>query len=125
MAKKILVVDDEAFMRRLIQLHVEKAGYEFRSAADGYEALAAVRRDPPHLIVLDVMMAGMDGLATLNQLKQDETSRHIPVIILTAKAHTLTRQEAEQSGAAVVFTKPFSPTQLLLQIRRLLDEPAA
>lgn len=124
MAKQILVVDDEPFMRRLIQFHIERAGYEFRSVASGQEALTAVRLAPPHLIVLDVMMAGLDGLATLNHLKQNETTRHIPVIILTAKAQTLTRQEAEQRGAAVVFTKPFSPTQLLLEISRLLDLPA-
>ncbi|MBI2927580.1 MAG: response regulator [Verrucomicrobia bacterium] len=122
MARKILIVDDEPFMQRLIQLHLEKAGYELVKARNGHEALDAVQREKPHLIVMDVMMAGMDGLTALSRLKQDQATQDIPVIIMTAKAHTITRQEAEQSGAAVVFTKPFSPTQLLLEIRRLLPD---
>ena len=122
MAKKILIVDDEPFMQRLIQLHLEKAGYELVKARNGHEALDAVQREKPHLIVMDVMMAGMDGLTALSRLKQDQATQDIPVIIMTAKAHIITRQEAEQSGAAVVFTKPFSPTQLLLETRRLLPD---
>lgn len=128
MAKKVLIVDDEPFMLRLIQFHLERAGYELVQARNGHEALAAVQREQPHLVVMDVMMAEMDGLTALNHLKRDEATRHIPVIIMTAKAHTITRQDAEKAGAAVVFTKPFSPTQLLLEIRRLTQDdnsPAA
>jgi two-component system chemotaxis response regulator CheY len=69
---------------------------------------------------MDVMMPDMDGLAALKQLKESEATRGIPVIMITASAQALTRQEAEASGAALFFTKPFSPTQLLEDIKRLL-----
>jgi CheY-like chemotaxis protein len=121
MPKKVLIVDDEPFMQRLIQLHLERAGFEAITARSGQEALDFARTLRPDLVVMDVMMAGMDGLTAVQRLRADATTRNVPVIILTAKAHRLSREELAASGAAAVFTKPFSPTQLVLTIRRLLE----
>ena len=74
----------------------------------------------PNLIVMDVMMAEMDGLTALKQLKSTDQTKGIPVIMITASAHHVTRQEAETSGAALFLTKPFSPTQLLMAVRNLV-----
>jgi CheY-like chemotaxis protein len=72
--------------------------------------------------VMDVMMDEMDGLSALRELKQTEETRGIPVIMITMSAQAMTRQESEASGAAIFLTKPFSPTQLLMEIKKLLGE---
>ena len=122
MAKKILIVDDEYYMHRLMRHHLARAGFEILDARNGREAIEMAVREKPDLVIMDVMMAEMDGLTALKVLKQDETTRGIPVIMLTASAHVLTREQSEASGAAAFFTKPFSPTQLLAEIRRLLPD---
>ncbi len=117
---KILVVDDEPIVQRLLQRHLERAGYEMVSATNGREALDLAAREGPQLIVMDIMMPEMDGLTALRQLKKTEGTRAIPVIMITANSHIVTRQESESAGAALFLTKPFSPLQLVTEIRRLL-----
>ena len=125
MPKRILIVDDEYYMHRLMQHHLARAGFEILGARSGREAIEMAVREKPDLVIMDVMMAEMDGLTALKGLKDSESTRGIPVIMLTASAHTLTREQSESSGAAAFFTKPFSPTQLLAEIRRLLPDIAA
>ena len=117
---KILVVDDDPLVHRLYQHHLQRAGCQMLSANNGQEALALAARELPDLIVLDVMMAGMDGLTVLRALKKTDTTRAIPVLVITANPHQMTQRESELSGAAGFLTKPFSPNQLLGEIRRLL-----
>jgi CheY-like chemotaxis protein len=121
-AKTILVVDDETFMHIFMQHHLTRAGYKVLTARNGREGLEKATGEKPDLIVMDIMMEEMDGLSALRELKHAEATRGIPVIMITTSAQTLTRQESEASGAALFMTKPFSPTQLLLEIRRLLGE---
>jgi CheY-like chemotaxis protein len=118
MPRKILIVDDEPFMLRLIQHHLEQAGYELIKARNGREALEIAAREIPRLIIMDAMMPNMDGFTALRQLKLDPATRSIPVIMLTANPHKYSREEAESSGATIFLTKPFSPTQLLEEIRK-------
>ena len=118
MPHKILIVDDEPFMLRLIQHHLEQAGYELLKARNGREALEIAAREIPRLIIMDAMMPNMDGFTALRQLKLDPATRSIPVIMLTANPHKYSREEAESSGATIFLTKPFSPTQLLEEIRK-------
>ncbi|HXS69453.1 MAG TPA: response regulator [Candidatus Polarisedimenticolia bacterium] len=118
--KQILVVDDDQLMHRLFQHHLEKAGYKMVSAMNGREALDLASRQQPHLIVMDIMMPDIDGLAALRELKKNDATKSIPVIVITANNHHLARQESENSGAAIFLTKPFSPTQLLNEIRRII-----
>jgi DNA-binding response OmpR family regulator len=119
MATQILLVDDDQLMHRLFQHHLERAGYQMLSAMNGQEGLDVANRQRPQLIVLDVMMPGMDGLELLRELKKSEATKSIPIIMITANSHNVTRKESEDCGAAVFLTKPFSPTQLLNEVKRL------
>ena len=122
MAFKVLVVDDEPYMHRLLQHHLQRAGFATIDAINGREAVDLAQRESPNLIVMDVMMAEMDGLTALKELKKSDATKSIPVIMITASAHHITQQEAETSGAALFLTKPFSPTQLLMAVRTLVPE---
>lgn len=119
MTNQILVVDDDQLMHRLFQHHLERAGYQMLSAMNGREAIEIASRENPGLIVMDVMLPEVDGLAALRELKKADATKDIPVIVITANGHFMARKESENSGAAIFLTKPFSPTQLLNEIRRL------
>jgi len=119
---KILVVDDEPIVHRLLQHHLERAGYEMIGATNGREAIEMATSQSPQLIVMDVMMAEMDGLTALRSLKREEETKAIPVIMITANSHYVTQQESEAAGASLFLTKPFSPGKLLSEIRRLVPE---
>ncbi len=121
---KILIADDEVFMLRLLEMTFKKGGFEVISCRDGREALAAANTALPQLIVLDIMMPGLDGLGALRQLKENSATKDIPVIVLSAKGHALTKVEAEVAGAAMFLTKPFSPNQLLGEVTRILEPTA-
>lgn len=121
MPHKILIADDEAHMRRVTELSLRKGDYSLLTARNGVEAVEIAFRELPSLIVMDVQMPLLDGLGALRQLKADSRTSEIPVIMLTARGHSLTRTEAEGSGAAMFVTKPFSPNQLLADVRRLLE----
>ena len=118
--KKILVADDEVFMLRLLEMTFKKGGFTVVSCRDGKEALAKAMTELPQLIVLDVMMPGLDGLGALRQLKENPATRDIPVVVLSAKGHALTRVEAEASGAALFLAKPFSPNELLEAVQKFV-----
>ena len=123
--QKILIADDEVYMLRLLEMTFKKGGYAVVSCRDGQEALAQAVSALPQLIVLDVMMPGLDGLGALRQLKGNPATRDIPVVVLSAKGHALTKVEAEQAGAAMFLAKPFSPNQLLSEVQKFLGLPNA
>ena len=124
MSHKILVVDDEPHIVRLVQVNLEKAGYTVSTASNGREALEAVAGDQPDLVVLDVMMPEMDGLETLKRLKDNPETDEIPVILLTAKAQDSDVFEGWKSGADLYLTKPFNPGELLLFVQRIFKSKA-
>jgi two-component system, OmpR family, alkaline phosphatase synthesis response regulator PhoP len=117
---KVLAVDDERHIIRLVQINLERAGYEVVTAADGREGLEKVVAERPDLIVMDVMMPHMDGFEALHHLKADPTTRDIPVIMLTAKAMDTDVYEGWRSGADCYLTKPFNPRELVDFIHRIL-----
>lgn len=119
MSNQILVVDDDQLMHMLLEHHLGGAGYRMLSAMNGQQALDMAPREQPAVVVMDVMMPDIDGLAVLRDLKRMDATKAIPVIIITSNRHALMQQESELAGAAVFLTKPFSPTQLLAEIRRL------
>ena len=125
MSTKILIVDDEPHMLRVTELSIKKGGYQIVIGRNGKEALELAAREKPGLIVMDVSMPEMDGLTALTQLKANPETAKIPVIMLTVRGQAMARQQAEQSGAAVYLTKPFSPSQLLAEVNRLLALPPA
>ena len=119
--KKILVADDEVFMLRLLEMTFKKGGYEVVTCRDGKAALTTAFAAPPQLIVLDVMMPGLDGLGALRLLKDNPATNNIPVVVLTAKGHSLTRVDAVLAGAALFLAKPFSPNELLSAVQKILS----
>jgi CheY-like chemotaxis protein len=121
----ILIADDEVYMIRLLEMTFKKGGYTVVSCRDGQEALTRAAQELPQLIVLDVMMPGLDGLEALRQLKNNPATRAIPVVVLSAKGHSLTKVEAELAGAVLFLAKPFSPNQLLGEVRRILTAGSA
>ncbi len=121
MSKKILVVDDEQSVRDFFQLMLPAEGYEVLLASNGAEALLAAQSGQPDLILLDWMMPLMDGLTTLKMLKHNETTRHIPVVMLTAKHQTEDFAEASIFGADAYITKPFETEDVLSLMRRFLE----
>lgn len=122
MPKKILAVDDERHIVRLVEVNLVRAGYEVVTAYDGREALEKVKTEKPDLIVLDVMMPYMDGFEVLKTLKAEPETAEIPVIMLTAKAQDADIFRGWQSGVDCYLTKPFNPMELLTFVKRIFDE---
>lgn len=118
MAKKILVVDDERHIVRLIQLNLEHAGYEVVCAYDGVEALDRVKSDNPDMVVLDILMPRMDGWDVLRQLQLDPTTVDLPVIILSQLADDADIFKGYRLGCWSYLTKPFNPIELLTFVER-------
>lgn len=119
--KKILMVDDEKHIVRLVQVNLERAGYEVMTAYDGVEALEIVAKDKPDMIVLDVMMPRKDGFETLKDLQASPETRDIPVIMLTAKAQDADIFHGWASGVSSYLTKPFNPRELLTFVDRIFQ----
>lgn len=121
MAKKILVVDDERHIVRLVEVNLSRAGYDVVTAYDGVEALESVKSDTPDMIVLDVMMPRMDGFEVLRRLQADPDTQDIPVIMLTAKAQDADIFKGWSSGVSSYLTKPFNPRELLTFVERIFQ----
>ena len=121
MAKHILVVDDDALLRRSLSLQLEQAGYRASTAAAAEDALALARRDPPDLVLLDVGLPGMDGLEALRHFQQDND---IPVIFVTARRRELDTILGLELGADGYITKPFNPDILLAHVKAVLRRSA-
>ena len=119
--KKILAVDDEKHIVRLVQVNLERAGYEVVTANDGKEALQQVQDENPDLVVLDVMMPYMDGFEVLQNLRRNPSTRDIPVIMLTAKAQDADVFRGWQSGVDCYLTKPFNPLELVSFVNRIFQ----
>ena len=127
MKPKILVVDDEPEAVELIEFNLKQAGFDVVTAADGAEALKKARAGSPALILLDLMLPEIDGLEVCKLLRRDPVTAGIPIIMLTAKAAEIDRVLGLELGADDYVTKPFSPRELVLRIRKILDrrKPAA
>jgi two-component system KDP operon response regulator KdpE len=117
MKKKILIVDDEARMRRFVRMNLDLEGYEVLEAENGLAALQRVRDDMPDLVLLDVMMPDLDGFETLARIREMSA---VPVIMLTVKGDEEDRIKGLDLGADDYITKPFSPRELVSRIRAVL-----
>jgi DNA-binding response OmpR family regulator len=115
--RKVLVVDDEPYIGRIIQLKLESGPYDVELLHDGPSALEVLRREQPvDLILLDIMMPRMNGFDVLSELRQLPHRTDTPVIMLTAKGQETDRERAAALGASDFLTKPFSPKKLLARI---------
>jgi len=113
----ILVVDDEANIRELARIYLEKEGFAVRSAANGRAALEEVRRSPPALVVLDLMLPEIDGWEVCRQIR---ASSSLPVIMLTARDEDIDKIVGLELGADDYMTKPFNPRELVARVRAIL-----
>jgi two-component system alkaline phosphatase synthesis response regulator PhoP len=116
----ILVVEDEPDIRSLIVLHLEREGFRCRTAATGSEALRAVKRQPPDLVVLDLLLPELGGLEVCRRLRAERESSELPIIMLTARAEEVDRVVGLELGADDYVTKPFSPKELVARVRAVL-----
>jgi DNA-binding response OmpR family regulator len=115
--QKVLVVDDEPQIRTVLRGYLEAEGYDVAEAADGAEALAALREDPPALVLLDVMLPGIDGLEVLRQLRSFSDAY---VILVTARAEEVDKLVGLGVGADDYVTKPFSPREVTARVKAML-----
>jgi two-component system phosphate regulon response regulator PhoB len=121
---KILVVDDEPEAVELVEFNLEQAGFAVVTAADGAEALTKARATPPSLIVLDLMLPEIGGLEVCKMLRRDPATAGVPIIMLTARAAEIDRVLGLELGADDYITKPFSPRELVLRVKKLLHRDA-
>ena len=117
---KVLVVDDDPVIQKLLKVNFEMEGYEVLSASDGAEGLDQARAGNPDIIILDVMMPKMNGLEVLAALKADAGTEAIPVILLSAKAQAGDVQAGIDRGADDYVTKPFDPLDLLDRVGQFI-----
>ena len=127
MAETILIADDEASIRDLVRLYLSKEGFRVRTAVDGAAALDEVRRNPPALLILDLMMPRMDGWEVCRRIR---TESNLPILMLTARDQDTDKIVGLDMGADDYLTKPFNPHELVARVRAILrrvaaDKPAA
>ncbi len=118
---KVLIVDDEPDAIELISFNLQNAGFQVVTAEDGAVALRKARSAAPDLVVLDLMLPEIDGLEVCKLLRRDPATSAIPILMLTAKASEVDRILGLELGADDYVTKPFSPRELVLRIRKLLE----
>lgn len=117
MEEKILVVDDDKQIVNLLEIYLKNEGYTVIKAADGYKALEILKIEKPHLIVLDIMMPGIDGIEVLKQIRQ---SLNIPIILLSAKTQNTDKITGLLTGADDYITKPFDQLEFIVRVKTLL-----
>ncbi len=120
MREKILVVEDEKDIARMLEYNLEKEGFRVLSASDGEDALDLAGRERPDLVILDLMLPGIDGLEVCKTLKGESKTSLIPVIMLTAKSQESDKIVGLELGADDYVTKPFSPRELIARIKAVL-----
>jgi two-component system alkaline phosphatase synthesis response regulator PhoP len=118
--KKILIVDDEKELVALVSLHIKMLGYDVLSCDDGEKALKISERESPALIILDLMLPKIDGWEVCKRLRETQKTKDIPVIMLTCRAETEDKLKGFEVGADDYVTKPFSPRELVVRVKRVL-----
>jgi len=120
MKERVLIVEDDKHISKLVKFNLEKANYECAIAATGEKALEALDDRPVDLIILDIMLPGMDGFGICRAIKEKEKLKNIPIIMLTAKGEEVDRIVGLELGADDYIVKPFSPRELVLRVKAIL-----
>ena len=121
MAPKVLVIDDEAPIRLLCRVNLEAEQIDVLEAEDGPKGLELAKSERPDVILLDVMMPGLDGWEVLQRLLEDDQTREIPIVFLTARAELRDRARGLELGGVDYVTKPFNPTELAPLVQGLIE----
>ena len=122
---RILVVDDDPVILRLLKVNFEMEGYGVYCAENGNEAIEVATRERPDIILLDVMMPGMSGLDAAKALRAQDETREIPIVFVSAKAQSLDVKAGMDVGAVGYVTKPFDPVELVQTVEGLLPQKRA
>jgi len=121
-SKRVLVVEDEESLLKLESILLATKGYRVTGVADGQAAINALAENPPDLVLLDLMIPGVDGLEVCRQIKDNAKTRHIPVIVVTAKKSEADRERGIKAGADMYFTKPFRSAELIEAVESYLHK---
>ena len=124
MTARVLVVDDEPDLLELVRINLAQAGYTVETAANGSDALTALRRAPPDVMILDLMLPDLSGTELCARVRADQRLAALPIIMLTAKSEEIDRVVGLELGADDYVTKPFSPRELALRVRAVLRRRA-
>jgi two-component system phosphate regulon response regulator PhoB len=117
--QRVLIVDDDPDIQRLVSYNFSQAGFEVTTAASGRTALESVQKQPPDLVILDLMLPDIDGMEVCRTLRQREKSRHIPIVMLTARGEEFDRIAGLELGADDYVSKPFSTRELVLRVKSI------
>ncbi len=118
--KNILVIDDEKTIRTLLKINLERAGYNVLTSSNGLDALSLLE-DPPNLIIIDWMLPLLNGIDFTKKIKNDLSTKDIPIIMLTAKSLDNDVLKAWENGIDCYISKPFNPMELLYFVKKLLE----
>ncbi len=122
MAKKILAIEDDPASARLISYTLEQGGYQVLMAPNGLEGLRKAQEEEPDLVILDVMLPGLDGFQVCRRLRAEPRTRHLPILMLSAKAQEIDKATGLKVGADDYLTKPADPAELLSRVGSLLAQ---
>jgi len=120
MSKTVMIVDDSASLRQVVNMALRSAGYEVLEACDGRDALNKLTGQRIHLVISDVNMPNMDGITFVREMKKLEPYKFTPVIMLTTEAQEGKKQEGQSAGAKAWVVKPFQPQQMLSAVAKLI-----
>lgn len=121
---RVLVVDDDEVIRKLISVNLELEGFEVHTASDGRNCLEVIDEVRPDAVTLDMLMPRMDGLKTVGRLRGNTDTAGVKIVMITARTADADRRRAYQAGVDIFLTKPFDPADLVEAIRSVLDLPS-
>jgi phosphate regulon transcriptional regulator PhoB len=122
--QRIAIIEDEADIVEMVRYNLRKEGFEVESFSRGREGLEALRRNPPDLLLLDIMLPDLDGFSVCRQLRADERLKELPVVFLTARGEEIDRVVGLEIGADDYVVKPFSPRELVARVKAILRRQA-
>lgn len=121
--KRVLVCDDDPVILRLLEVNLELEGFDVLTGNNGEEGVEIATRELPDLVILDIMMPRVDGYEACRRIKENEITKDIPVIFLSAKAQAADIEKGKSFGVAEYLTKPFDPTDLTDLVFKLIGQP--
>jgi two-component system, chemotaxis family, chemotaxis protein CheY len=120
MTKTIMTVDDSASVRQMVSFTLKQAGYDVVEASDGKDALGKINGKSINMVITDLNMPNLDGIGLIKALRQKDSCRFIPIILLTTESQPQKKQEGKSAGATGWIVKPFNPDQLLAVVKKVL-----
>ena len=125
MAKKILVIEDDPATLRLVEYSLKQEGYQIITASNGLDGIRKALGESPDLVILDVMLPGMDGFEICYRLRSEPATKHLPILMFSAKAQEIDKDTGIKVGADDYLTKPSAPSEIVSHVEKLLAKKTA